>query len=327
VSPLSARRAARLLKAARALPVLVVGDVMLDEFVWGKVSRVSPEAPVPVVQMDHQTFHLGGAANVAHNVKSLGGAPVLVGAVGEDDPRRRFVEVLEAAGVGTSGILTVPSRSTTVKTRIVAHHQQVVRVDRESRDEIPKEAEDALLAAVDRALSAAPILVISDYDKGLLTARVLTAIIKRARRRRVPVLVDPKLKRFAHYRGATIVTPNAGEAEQASGVPLSGVPSLVKAADHISRALACRAVLITRGEEGMSLFEHGKPHRHIHAAAREVFDVTGAGDTVIATLALAVAAGATLYEAADLANRAAGIVVGKLGTATVAPEELLASFG
>jgi len=326
VSGLTAKRIAAALQAARGAPVLVVGDVMLDEFIWGRVSRISPEAPVPVVEMERQSAHLGGAANVAHNLLALGGAPQLLGIVGEDEAARRLREVLASVGLESSGLVSVASRPTIVKTRIVAQHQQVVRVDRESRADVPREAEDELLERLGAAMPGAKTLVLSDYGKGTLTRRLITRAIALARRRRVPVLVDPKLRNFTCYRGATLVTPNQHETEQASGVAIDGDASRELAARRILGQLRCRALLITRGEEGMSLFEAGRRPLHIRAAAREVFDVTGAGDTVIAAMALGAATGASLEESARLANQAAGIVVGKLGTATVRPEELIASL-
>lgn len=325
MSELSAKRVAAALKAARGTSVVVVGDVMLDEFVWGRVSRISPEAPVPVVEMERQSAHLGGAANVAHNLLTLGGAPQLLGVVGEDDAARRLREALAAVGLSGAGLVSVANRPTIVKTRIVAQHQQVVRVDRESRADIPAEAEDELIARLGAALRGAKTLVLSDYSKGTLTARLITKVLSLARHRRIPVLVDPKLKHFSCYRRASLVTPNQHEAEQASGVPIDGDASLELAARKILGRLRCRALLITQGEEGMSLFEGSRAPVHIRAAAREVFDVTGAGDTVIAAMALGVAAGASLEDSARLANQAAGIVVGKLGTATVRPEELIDS--
>lgn len=323
---LSGQRASTIFKAARAAQVLIAGDVMLDEFVWGRVSRISPEAPVPVVDVVRRSFHLGGAANVAHNLYTLGGSPLLVGVLGEDEAARRFREVLEAVGISGSGLIGDPSRPTTLKTRIVAHSQQVVRADRESREDLPTRVEDEVLRRLSAVAGRARVLVLSDYSKGVLTPRVLTRSIAIARRRKIPVLVDPKLKRFSKYRGASLVTPNLQEAERASGISIDRLPGLSRAAGQILTSLRCRAVLITRGDQGMSLFEVRKQPLHIRAAGREVFDVTGAGDTVIATLALALAGGASLPEAAMLANQAAGIVVGKLGTATVGPEELVESL-
>jgi D-beta-D-heptose 7-phosphate kinase/D-beta-D-heptose 1-phosphate adenosyltransferase len=324
VKPLSASAARRLLEAMQGKKVLVLGDVMLDEFLWGKVARISPEAPVPVVEVTRHSFHLGGAGNVAHNVRALGGEAVLAAVIGRDVAGDRIRESLEVAGVGAALALADAGRPTTVKTRIVAHHQQVVRADRERSDDIPRALEDALFEQVTRALPGCGAIVLSDYQKGVVTPRLMSAVLGLARRRRVPVLVDPKVRHFRLYRRVALVTPNQKEAEEASGIAIRTDRDLRAAGERILKVLGCGAVLITRGEQGMSLFPAGGRAVHLPTAAREVFDVTGAGDTVIATVGLAIAAGASLAEAAMLANHAAGVVVGKLGTATAAPAEVLA---
>ena len=303
--------------------VLVVGDVMLDEFVWGRVSRISPEAPVPVVQVTGQSFHLGGAGNVAANVRSLGGECSLVALVGRDAAGARVREALERERIEARLVDAGSTRRTTLKTRIVAHGQQVVRADQEDTGDATRALEAQLVAAVESEIGGAAALVISDYEKGVVTAGLLRRVLPLARRRRVPVLVDPKPRHFRLYRGASVVTPNLLETAQVTGLRLEGPAQLAAAGRRILAALGCRAVLLTRGEHGMSLFERGRPPRHVPATAREVFDVTGAGDSVIATLALALAAGATLADAAVLANAAASVVVGKLGTAQATPAELL----
>jgi len=305
--------------------VLVLGDVMLDEFWWGRVSRISPEAPVPVVQVTGQSFHLGGAGNVAASVRSLGAGAVLAGVVGKDAAGRSVREALAAAGVDSRLVEVGRDRPTTVKTRIVAHGQQVVRADREDAADVPARAETALVESVRRELPSCGALVISDYQKGVVTASLLKRVLPLAKRHGVPVLVDPKVRHFRLYRGATVVTPNQLETEQATGLRLRSPAEVVAAGRRILSLLGCRAVLVTRGEHGMSLFERGRPPLHVPTAAREVFDVTGAGDSVIATMALALAAGATLPEAAVLANCAAGVVVGKVGTAQASPAEVLAA--
>ncbi len=309
----------------RGRRVLVVGDVMLDEFLWGRVSRISPEAPVPVVEVTRQSFHLGGAGNVAANVRSLGGSAVLVGLVGRDAAAEHVVGALREAGVEPR-LVSAPDRPTTVKTRIVAHSQQVVRADREESHDVAGPAAEAIRATLRAELSGCDVLVVSDYQKGVVTASLLRSVLPLARRRRKPVLVDPKVRHFALYRGVTVVTPNQLETEQATGVRLHDDRDLVSAGRRILSLLRCRAALVTRGEHGISLFERGRPPLHVQAAAREVFDVTGAGDTVIATLALALAAGATLAEATFLANAAAGVVVGKVGTAQASADEVLAAL-
>jgi rfaE bifunctional protein kinase chain/domain len=309
----------------RGRRVLVLGDVMLDEFLWGRVSRISPEAPVPVVQVTGQSFHLGGAGNVAANLRSLGGGAVLAGVVGRDTAGQRVREALAAAGVDSRLVEVGRDRPTTVKTRIVAHGQQVVRADREDAAAVPAGAEAALVEWLRRDLPSCGALVISDYQKGVVTASLLKRVLPLARRHRVSVLVDPKVHHFRLYRGATVVTPNQLEAEHATGLPLRTPAEVAAAGRRILSLLGCRAVLVTRGEHGMSLLEQGRPPLHVPTAAREVFDVTGAGDSVIATMALALAAGATLPEAAVLANCAAGVVVGKVGTAQASPDEVLAA--
>jgi D-beta-D-heptose 7-phosphate kinase/D-beta-D-heptose 1-phosphate adenosyltransferase len=305
--------------------VLVVGDVMLDEFLWGRVSRISPEATVPLVRVERESFHVGGAGNVAANVRGLGGEAVLVGVLGADAAGARVGEAVAEAGI-EARLVADRARPTTVKTRIVAHHQQVVRADRERTDDLPAEIEDALLERIREALPSCRAVVVSDYQKGVVTARVMKSLRGLATRQDVPVLVDPKVRHLERYRGATVVTPNQAEAEQATGVRIRGEADLREAGEKILRRLDCDAALITRGEHGMSLFPRGGKPLHIPTAAREVFDVTGAGDTVVGTLALALAAGAALPEAAVLANFAAGVVVGKLGTATANPDELLGAL-
>jgi D-beta-D-heptose 7-phosphate kinase/D-beta-D-heptose 1-phosphate adenosyltransferase len=323
---LSPTRAGALLEAMRGRRVLVLGDVMLDEFIWGRVGRISPEAPVPVVEVTGQSDHLGGAGNVAASVRSLGGATALAGVIGRDDAGRRIEEALERTGIVSCLESSDAGRPTTVKTRVIAHSQQVVRTDREEKGDIAADTEGALVASVRRELPSAEALVISDYQKGAVTASLLRKVLPLARRRRMPVFVDPKQRHFRRYRGVTLVTPNQIEAEEATGLSLRDEGDLVAAGRRILSLLSCRAALVTRGEHGMSLFERGRKPVHVPAAAREVFDVTGAGDSVIATMALAVAAGATLPEAAVLANCAAGVVVGKVGTTPATPDEILAAL-
>ena len=285
----TAARGKRLISACRGSRVLVVGDVMLDEFLWGRVARISPEAPVPVVEVTHQSFHLGGAGNVANNVNALGGQAVLAGVIGRDVAGDKVRHSLVQSGVEDALALAEAGRPTTIKTRIVAHHQQVVRADRERTEDLPAEIEDALLERMREALPSCRAVVVSDYQKGVVTARIMKTLRALATRQGVPLLVDPKVQHFERYRGASVVTPNQSEAEQATGVRIRGEAELREAGDKILRRLDCGAALITRGEHGMSLFVRGGKPLHIPTAAREVFDVTGAGDTVVATLALALA--------------------------------------
>ena len=324
---MEASEIADFLKRCRGAVVGVVGDVMLDRFVWGKVSRISPEAPVPVVTIEREDYHLGGASNVARNLASLGGSPLLLGIVGEDEAGATLRSALGERGLSAEAILSDSSRRTTVKTRIIAQGQQVVRTDWESTEDIAGEIEARSIAMVEEVVRRSKALVLSDYSKGALTAKVIERAIAASKARGVPILVDPKLRRYRLYRGVTLVTPNLNEAARFTGIDVRFEGDLEQAAGKILDELECEAVLITRGEQGMSLYERERPPLHIATAAREVFDVTGAGDTVIATAALALACGESLLRAAELSNRAAGIVVGKLGTATVLPEELLTSAG
>jgi D-glycero-beta-D-manno-heptose-7-phosphate kinase len=323
---LTRSRAQRLLAAMEGRRVLVVGDVMLDEFLWGRVARISPEAPVPVVEITSQTFRLGGAANVAGNVRSLGGRAVVAGVVGRDAAGDRLRDALVLGGVEDALVLDDHGRPTTHKTRIIAHHQQVVRADREEPGEIGAALADAVGDALRHSARGVGAIILSDYQKGVVTSRLMKKVLEAARREGVPLLVDPKVRHFALYRGAAVVTPNQMEAEQATGVRIRDSAGLHEAGRKILKTLRCRAVLITRGEQGMALFEQEKDPVEIPTTAQQVFDVTGAGDTVIASLALALAAGAALPDAAMLANYAAGVVVGKIGTATVSPEEVLAAL-
>lgn len=318
--------AARILGQLRGRRVLVAGDVMLDEFLWGSVSRISPEAPVPVVKVTRQSFHLGGAGNVACNVRALGGEAVVVGVVGGDAAGERIRAALAEAGVEDALAVAGGDRPTTVKTRIIAHHQQVVRADRELAEDVPPRIEDALIARLRAALPSCAAVVLSDYEKGVVTRGLMRSLLPLARRHGIPVLVDPKVAHFGLYRKVTVVTPNQLEAEQATGRAIRDEQDLRGVGSRLLRMLGCDAVLVTRGEHGMALFpREGKPSL-IPTAAREVFDVTGAGDTVIATLALGLSAGAPLAQAAALANHAAGVVVGKVGTATASPGEVLAAL-
>ena len=325
---LTARRAAELVSAMRARNVVVFGDVMLDEFVWGDVTRISPEAPVPVVDIRRESVHLGGAANVLANLRALGARTSLVGVVGADRAGERVRTELRDAGAEApdESLITDVSRPTTLKTRIIAHSQLVVRADRERRTPVDALVEERIVAALRRLLKEADALVVSDYDKGAVTPGVLGEILPAAEAAGVPVLVDPKLRNFWSYRPATLVTPNHVEALRVTNSEDDTDEGVARAAREIHGRLGCRSVLVTRGERGMMLLEEGGEAVYVPTAAREVYDVTGAGDTVIASLAASLAAGATLVEAAMLANHAAGVVVAKVGTATATAAELLASF-
>ena len=313
-----------LIKSLAGTTVLVLGDVMLDEYVWGEVRRISQEAPVPIVEASRRTYAAGGAGNVAVNVVGLGGIALLGGVVGSDYSAGKLCGVLTECGVLTNGLATEALRPTTTKTRIVAHSQQVVRVDSEMRDPLTAELEAELLAWVEKALPTVGACVLSDYNKGVVSPGLAQAFISLARQHRKPVIVDPKGTDYAKYRGATVITPNLHEVERVVNRELRNEDEIQMAAAQLSEMLSGGAVLITRGPQGMSLFTSASAPAHIPTVALAVYDVTGAGDTVVSTLALGLAVGASLEDAACLANRAAGIVVGKLGTSRVSAEELLA---
>jgi rfaE bifunctional protein kinase chain/domain len=324
--PVSADRARAIVARFPLTSVLIAGDVMLDQFVIGRVSRISPEAPVPVVEHDHDEYRIGGAGNVANNVRALGGRVELVGLVGDDEAAAILTRELGARGIGCASLVVDGDRPTTAKRRIVTtRNQQVARVDYESDVEASGAIERSLIAGAASHLAQADVVVISDYLKGAVTRALVAAIVKGADARPIPVLVDPKVPHIEYYAGATVVTPNHHEAEIATHLRIRTDDDARRAGQVFVERARCRNVLITRGEHGLSLVGPAG-EAHYPAVAREVADVTGAGDTVIATLALSLAAGATLSEAAQLANHAAGIVVGRFGPATVSPEELLAEF-
>ena len=319
-------RARELVSRFSRQSVLVAGDVMLDRFIVGRVTRISPEAPVPVVRFQSEHVRLGGAANVANNIAALGGRAVLVGAVGADAAGERLTGQLAAAGIAVDGLVQDPGRATTEKVRVVTErNQQVARIDYEHDSDCAGDVERALVDRIARYGREVKALLVSDYLKGAITRSVMEALLNPSGER-PPLLVDPKIPHLALYAGATLITPNHHEAEIATHIRIRTDDDARRAAHAFRSAAHSEAVLITRGEQGMWLSD-GKIDGAIPAVAREVSDVTGAGDTVAATLALALAAGATLAEAAVLANHAAGIVVGKFGPATVTPGDLLASLG
>jgi D-beta-D-heptose 7-phosphate kinase/D-beta-D-heptose 1-phosphate adenosyltransferase len=333
----SAARAHDLVDRFPGLPILVVGDLMIDRFIVGAVTRISPEAPVPIVRFQSEHLRLGGAANVAHNVAALGGRVELVGLVGADTAGERLREQLAAAGIGVDGLVPDAARPTTEKVRVVTErNQQVARIDYEYDADCGGDAERAIIDRIGRARSNAKAILVSDYLKGVVTRRVVEALLEarlepaRSAREpsghRVPLIVDPKVPHLSCYAGATLVTPNHHEAETATHMRIRTDEEAREAGRAFRTAARCDAALITRGEQGMWLSE-ASVEGAIPAVAREVADVTGAGDTVVATLALALAAGASLAEAAVVANHAAGIVIGKFGPATVTPDELRASLG
>ncbi|MEQ1918041.1 MAG: D-glycero-beta-D-manno-heptose-7-phosphate kinase [Elusimicrobiota bacterium] len=305
--------------------VLVVGDLMLDQYVRGSVGRISPEAPVPVVRVTGESHIPGGAGNVVNNLASLGANVSILGVIGEDDAGIRLLEHFRGRGVNVEGVCVDVERQTTQKCRVIAERQQVVRFDRETSGPLSHATEARLLASLNEEIAKADAVILSDYGKGVINPRVLARAISSARRRGIPITVDPKPEHFRLYKGVTCVTPNTSEAwacMRRDAKP--GSDAIDALGKDILKVLNSRSVLITRGPDGMSLFESGARTRitHIPTQAREVFDVSGAGDTVISTLTLALAAGAPLRRAAALANHAAGIVVAKLGTATTDCKEL-----
>jgi len=302
--------------------VLVVGDVMLDRYWWGDVSRISPEAPVPVVHLKRQTCTPGGAANVACNITGLGATAYLVGCVGADGDASAFRSALLENGSSDDHLVERRDIPTSVKTRIIAHSQQVVRVDLERVEDLPKDSESEVCAKISTLMPTVDIVVVSDYQKGTLSPAVLKHIFATARKHSKKVIVDPKGKDFFKYAGATIITPNRREAAEATKLEESDSSLVEKAARQIIDSLGLEAVLVTRSEEGMSLFVRGEDEVHLRAHTKEIYDVTGAGDTVIATLAVAVAAGNSYPEAASLSNLAAGIVVEQIGTSTITIDQL-----
>jgi D-glycero-beta-D-manno-heptose-7-phosphate kinase len=322
---LTKTRASEILRILRDRNVVVLGDVMLDEFVWGDVTRISPEAPVPVVDVRRESVHLGGAANVLANLAALGARGSVVGVIGNDATGERIKIGLRELGTHDQCLIVDETRPSTTKTRIIAHSQLVVRADRESRVAVNGKIEERIVSCLKDALEQADAFVVSDYDKGVVTPAILREILPIAYKR-VPVLIDPKLRNFNSYRPATLVTPNHLEALRMTDSEDHSDDGSHEAAKVIREKLGCDAVLITRGDRGMMLLESDGEPVYVETAAREVYDVTGAGDTVIATLAGALAAGATMVEAASLANHAAGIVVGKVGTATATYAELLDTF-
>jgi D-glycero-beta-D-manno-heptose-7-phosphate kinase len=319
---LARQRAEELVRQFAGLPILVTGDVMLDRFVVGRVTRISPEAPVPVVQFQAEHYRLGGAANVAHNVVALGGRASLIGVVGMDLAAERLIEQLNIAGIASDGLVRDSARPTTEKVRVVTErNQQVVRIDYERDSDIRDGIESAVIERVTVLGSGVKAVLVSDYLKGCITRSVVQTLLSIG----APMLVDPKIPHLACYAGAALVTPNNHEAEVATHMRIRNADEARAAAREFRYRAQCAAALITRGEHGMWLSADAA-ELAIPASAREVADVTGAGDTVVATLALAVAAGATLTEAAILANHAAGIVVGKFGPSSVSPAELLATL-
>jgi rfaE bifunctional protein kinase chain/domain len=303
--------------------VLVLGDLIMDRFIWGKVSRISPEAPVPVVEVTHESMMLGGAANVANNIAALGGNVTLAGVTGNDSQGMTFRKLLQLNNIEYT--LFQDERPTTLKTRIIANNQQVVRFDREEKGHIPEKIMEEMFRFIREAVAEHDAVIISDYLKGLVTRELVEEVLDAAKGEKL-VAVDPKSAHINCYKGVSLIKPNITEAAQCAGVEIKDEDSLLKAGKSLMETLSCRAVLITRGEEGMSLFEEGLV-TDIPTLARHVYDVTGAGDTVISAFTLAYASGASMYESASIANHAAGLVVAEMGTAVPAVDRLVKSLG
>ncbi|MCU0329555.1 MAG: D-glycero-beta-D-manno-heptose-7-phosphate kinase [Candidatus Kapabacteria bacterium] len=319
---LTRSRARHLLEYVRGAEVAVVGDVMLDRYFWGTVNRVSPEAPVPVVDVENETFHLGGAANVAANLASLGAKPLLCGIVGDDASGRLLRQIAQDEGLTSEGIITDATRPTTVKTRVIGNNQQIVRLDREDRSNVAADVAQRVLALLSNRPQLKAI-ILEDYNKGLLSVHCITAIIALARQAGIPVFVDPKKVNFFAFRDAYLVKPNRKEAEEALGRPLRSIRDIEDAGHDLRASLGAENVLITLGAEGMMLVESDGTVSTVPTVAHRVADVSGAGDTVIATIAAMVAAGAPLREAAALANVSAGVVVAEPGIVSITPAALL----
>ncbi len=326
--PVNRKRALEIIGQYPSSRVLVIGDLMVDHFIWGKVSRISPEAPVPVVEVTKENLMMGGSGNVVSNIHAMGGTVAVAGIIGSDGMGDWLEAKLQQMDVDTGGLVREGERPTTVKTRIVAHGQQMVRYDRESRHAVQPGSVDRIVQYVTSIRDELQAIVISDYNKGIVSERLLDGIRRAVSGRRIPVCVDPKRNDFTVYRDFDVITPNHHEAGRAVGVENTQElnegrrAEIARIGREILKQYGFRAVLITRGEAGMDLFERGGRDFHIPAEAKEVFDVTGAGDTAIGIFALSLASGASFREAAYMANKAAGVVVGKIGTATVSPAEL-----
>jgi D-glycero-beta-D-manno-heptose-7-phosphate kinase len=307
--------------------ILVIGDFILDQYIWGDVSRISPEAPVPVVDVKKETFVPGGALNVGYNIQTLGATVLPCGIIGRDRRGRNFLKIVKRKGISTEGIVIDATRPTTLKTRVIAHSQQVVRFDRESRVDISEKIKKEIIAYCRSAIKNVDGVIIEDYGKGLIFPELITQIVREAKKNDVFVAVDPKEKNFEFYKNVTIITPNKKEAFGAVGASCDDPSVTVEdVGKKFLKKIGAQAVLITLGEEGMALFDETGSVFRIPTVAREVFEVSGAGDTVIAVLSLALSCGATFHQAAIISNFAAGIVVGKVGTVAVTKEELLDSL-
>ena len=321
-SIISRKRALDIIDRFQEAKVLVVGDMMVDQFIWGKVSRISPEAPVPVVKVTSESLLLGGCANVLNNVHSMGGQTAVSGVVGSDSMGTWLVKTLQEMNISTAGVIVEKGRPTSVKTRIIAHNQQVVRFDREDGTPVTRDSLQKIISYIRSIQENLGAIIISDYNKGVFSEQLVREIRTITERNGIILCIDPKQSDFSPYRGCDLLTPNRQETERALGREIETREDLMQGGSSLLNDFGLKALLVTMGEDGMTLFQEGGGVTHIPAFAREVFDVTGAGDTVIGVFALSVAAGASFPEAAVLANHAAGIAVGKVGTAPVHRDEL-----
>ena len=324
-SIMTKKRALEIISNFSNAGVLVIGDIMVDHFIWGNVSRISPEAPVPVVDVQKDSMLLGGCANVLNNIYAMGARVYVSGVVGSDNTGKKLLAELCDKKIETKGVVVEKGRPTTLKTRIVAHGQQMVRFDKENRKPIPPSSVNKILEYAKSLRGKIGAIVISDYNKGVISRQLIEGIKKIAEESGILICLDPKQNNFSIYEGVHVITPNHHEAQRAAGMEITNADDLQKLSESLLKKHSFQALLITRGEEGMSLFENGRKiiQTHFSTQAKEVYDVTGAGDTVIGMLALGLAAKASFKEATCLANLAAGIVVGKVGTATVSQKELI----
>ncbi len=320
---LTENRTRELLASAAQKRIAVVGDIMLDRYFWGSVQRISPEAPVPVVDIERESAHLGGASNVAANLQSLGAEPFMLGLIGEDSSGNTVLDLLRASGMTTGGIVTDTTRPTTVKTRVLGNNQHITRLDREIKTPIDNAVAERLLAALHKEGDALAGIILEDYNKGVITPFLLQSVIAFAKECSLPIFVDPKLANFFEYRAVTLFKPNKKETQDALGFSLANDNDVRKAGKTLLERLQCENVLITLGAQGMMLFEKNGTVSSVSTKARHVADVSGAGDTTIATLATMVAAGAGIVEASALANCAAGAVCEEPGIVAITPERLL----
>ncbi len=319
-------RLQKIINSIKKKKIAVIGDIMLDRYIWGDVERISPEAPVPVVKVKRETERPGGAANAAWNIKELEAEPIIVGVIGKDTFGEILKEKLEGLGIKTACIIEDIRRTTTNKTRIIANNQQVTRVDRESNHDLEDNLRKKVLEKFMAIIHSVSVVVISDYGKGVVTSWLLKRIISETIRKNIFIIVDPKESHFKLYNGASLITPNEKEAGNAVSIKISDEKSLIKAGKKLKTLSNVDNILITQGSKGMSLFTNDGYIQHFPTMARQVFDVTGAGDTVVAALAAAISSGASLREAAIFSSHAAGIVVGKIGTATATNDEIVASI-